>query len=540
MKSMSLFSQFRRSLKLAVLVCFAFQQIAFASPATLGAPLSTPHSEHQAGELMGHAEYLLIADYFRNGGTAVEITRFNSDLLTLAKAFYLVGSLNDLDSFNAWYTVNQATVIMNRDQSHAQNLNGFLADVLIRYHREKATSKEDPYAFLLWLNTQFDNPAVRSFSASAFTVAAFVAGGLVATLKGAMTAGPAGRVANSYFDPVVRPIAEKVGLKGADHLGGLGIRLNAHLFQKTGSKKAAAEELNRLMTEIRAAQGEGFEATRLNAEMGYDITAAGHLHNMEYLRGIWSKTNLVWQNTNPSTFRDGRDVFTNAISQRPQQDAVAVMVSRQGAVQAQQSIEAIIERIIDRKKLEPQMVEDKVVKLLRLVELKGNAVDTNSEAAKAELEGAKASLRELGATEFQVERLIESRFDQLVYARNTAHALAANWIRETQFAEFNINLPDEVDQIQRTLRQGNVLTFFHHEFKAEVTEILKSMNFMVDEAKAVVKAATDAPNSPLRADSTMPEVSKKERRTVREKISDTAGTVRSRLRLAPRTCEAIF
>lgn len=529
-----------RFLKALILVCFAFEQIAMAAPSTLGAPLAVPRSEHQAGDVLGRAEFLQVEDYFRNGGTPAEVARFNADLLTLAKAYNIVGTAQDLEGFKSWYAINQAAVIMNRDKSHSKNLNGFFADVLIRYHREKAAGKEDPWAFLLWLNTQFDNPTVRTLGFSAWTVAMFIAGGAFNTLKGAMTAGPAGRVANSYFDPIVRPIAEKVGLKGTEHLGGMGIKLNAYLFQKTGNKKAAAEELNRLLEEIRAAQGEGFEATRLNMEMGHDITAAGHMRNMEYLRQIWSKTNLVWQNTNPSTFRDGREVFTNAISQRPQQDSIPVMVSRQGAIQAQQSIEAIIERIIDRNHLEPRMVEEKVVNLLRLVQLKDNAVETNSEAAKGELEGAKQTLRELGATEFQVERLIDSRFDQLIYARNTAHALAANWIRETQYSEYNINLPDEVDLIQRTLRQGNVLTFFHHEFKAEVAQILKSMNFMIDEAGAIAKAAAEAPNSPLKAVSEMPESVKPERRTIRQTLRDTATSAMTRLRLAPRSCQAIF
>jgi hypothetical protein len=531
-----------RFLKALILVCFAFEQIAVAAvPSTLGAPLAVPRSEHQAGDVLGRAEFLQVEDYFRNGGTPAEVARFNADLLTLAKAYNIVGTAQDLEGFRSWYAINQAAVIMNRDKAHSKNLNGFFADVLIRYHREKAAGKEDPWAFLLWLNTQFDNPTVRTIGFSAWTVAIFVAGGVFNTLKGAMTAGPAARVTNSYFDPIVRPINDKAGLKGAEHLGEMGVKLNTYLFQKTGSKKAAAEELSRLLEEIRTAQGEGFEATRLNAEMGHDISAAGHIHNMEKLRGIWSKANLVWQKSNPPTFRDGRDVFTNAISQRPQQDAIQVMVSHQGAVQAQQSIDATIDRIIDRNSLEARMVEEKVVHLLRLVQLKNSATETNSEEAKAELEFAKQKLRELGATEFQVAGLIEARLNQLIYARNTAHALAANWIRETQYPEYNINLPDEVDLIQRTLRQGNILTFFHHEFKAEVAQILKSMNFMIDEAGSIAKAAAEAPNSPLKTAPPVPEsVKKPERRTIRQTIRDTTASAMTRLRIAPRSCQAIF
>jgi hypothetical protein len=452
----------------------------------------------QAIVVIGLAESRPLSVYFQHGGTPDEIARLDADFKSLAKANALVGIADDLDSFEPWWDSHKTSILLSHDKVQDVNLENFFTQIFIVYKAEKTQAQKDPNQFVSWLSTKVTNPAVRYASFTAFALVLGTFSFTLGLVKGAMVAGPAASMVGAFVEPIVRPIREKASIVGSRLFGPWGVKLSSKIFNENGSAEGAAGDLNHLESDIASAREGAKEARALMSTMGYEMSPAQYAANMSKLHAIWNKTNQVWVQTNPALFRDGRDVFSNAIALRPQAYSGQIMQSLQGAEQARQAIEQHIDRIISRTGQNAQVVEESVVTLLRAVEINENASEANKMTAKEGLEQSRAALKTLGATDYQVDRIIESRLAELINVRHTAYTLAANLIHELQYEEYNRSLPDEVQKIQRALRDGTCLDYFHHEFKAQVSKILNEMEFRVDVAQKTVEAAKVAPNSPLK------------------------------------------
>lgn len=495
MKSIVSFSQIKTLVTCLVAVSLAGQQIVFADVRAL---LPQAKTGKQAVAVIELAESRPLSTYFQDGGSTAEITRLDADMKTLATANTLVGIADDLDKFELWWSTNKTSILLTRAKLQSSNLEGFFTQVFIKFKAEETRAEKDPNAFIEWLSSKVTNPAVRFASYSSFVILVGTLAYAVGLVKGALVAGPAASILSALVEPIVRPIREKATMIGSrSWIGKLGSNLAITLFKNRQNAASAIGDLNHLSTQIASAREGALEAHELMKTMGYDMNSADFTANMAKFHTIWNKTNQVWVQTNPSLFRDGRDVFSNAIALKPQTYSGQIMQSLQGAEQARQNIEQHIDRIISRTGQNAQVVEESVVRLLRAVEMNENAKEANQISAKDGLAEPKEALKALGATSYQVGRIIESRLSELVYVRHTAYTLAANVIHELQYEEYNRTLPEEVQTIQRSLRDGTCLDYFHNEFSGQVSKILNEMDIRLSAAEKVVDAAKESPQLKL-------------------------------------------
>lgn len=495
-------------------------------------PLATPSSTREALEVIREGQLRPLSLYFEDGGTADEIARFNADFDNVALANQKIKfAQSDLTQFMVyWKNVETSVLVSARAKNSNPDLEDLFAEQYFAYKTLLAKNKKSPLIRINWLQSVLANPYVHYIGYGALVGIGGALNFGFTTVRGAIVAGPAAGIVGAGVEPVVRPIREKATVLGNEYLGDLGIRLAQALNSKAGNAQDAQRELERIEAEINEARGAAHEAQLLQNSMGYDVTAKATLENMELLRRIWIKTNTVWGKVNGASYQAGRDVFTNAFNQRPQMDGIQVTTSMTAAEVAQQGVEGQIQTIAIDTGRPRREVAEAVVTLLKSIDLRDTAEESvNSEDAKAKVESAEKSLRDMGADEFVISRLVKLRMDQLIFTRNTAHALAANWLRESSYAEYNTELPPEAQKVVKVLREGYCLNYFHQQFRDEVVRIVKEMGFQVEEASSVINFAKTELGAIMIDEQQKAEAEAKASRTRSQKVADFARAQKSRV-----------
>lgn len=493
MKYAAAFSSIRTLVTVSVLTAFLGQTVAFATPVAL----STPKTGKQAIAVIRAAESRPVSGYFAKGGTPEEIKALDKDLLTLAAANALVGIADDLDKFQPWWASHQTSMILKRDQVRAKDLQSFFTETFIVFKAEETQAQKDPSSFMRWLSDRVTSPFVRTVASGSFTILAGVFTFATGVIYGSVIAGPVASSVGALLDPVVRPIKEKMAVVGSRWLGPTGIWLNNRLFKGSGDE-AAVEAQTSLEKEVGAVRGSQAKARELLGAMGHDMAPADFAANIERMHEIWNEMTQTWAKTNPTSFKDGRSFINDAMAFRPFNFSQQVMQSLTSSETFRQGIEQTVDRIVLRTGADGRAIDTAVAKLLTAVDASEQSTIADPLKAVSDLKDAKDAILGFGATEEQVTRIITGRQRELIFAKHTAAALAANIVHDFQYEEFNRSLPDVVRDAQQALRSNYCLDFFHKEFKTEVAKILQTMDFRIDMMTKTVAEAARQPNSPRR------------------------------------------
>jgi hypothetical protein len=483
---------FKSVLTSVLVVSIVGQQVAFAggnarvptvSLADVHAALPTAKSQKQAMAVVQLAESRAFGSYFENGGSPAEMKRLDTDIKNLAIANTQLGIADDLKVFLPWWDANKTSILLSRGKFASANLQGVFTEIFIAFKVDETKAKKDPNQFMGWISSQVTNPTILAVSATSFLLTANVALFIGNIVKGSLIAGPAAGVVGAFVEQLVRPIRENAGRTGSRLLRKPGVWLSEKLNRQTNSAQATEEDLKSLAEGIRRTQ-------KLVATIGgYELTPEAVLANRALFTSAWIDTNQAWVEANTPQLRDGRDVLVNAIALRPQSYSTPVLQALNSAEQARQGIEQNTDRIVTYGHQSPEVVEAAVEALLKPIEITADGSGVKSLDGNEAYAHAKASLKTLGATDKIIERLISLRASELVNIRHTAATLATNMLHELQYPEYNTALPEEVHLIQRTLRSGTCLNYYHHEFKVEVTKILNAMNVQLEIANQIVDEA---------------------------------------------------
>ena len=452
--------------------------------------LANAEREKDAAAIIKVADARKLSDYLGASSSTVsseELARFELDLQRLLLANKIIGIVDDPKGFNKWWPGKRANLLLTRQlMGENVSLQLFLVQVYTAFKRDMAENAKDPAIFIRWLEMVITNPVVRTVSETTYNLVANIFSFVSGIVWGALIAGPLGGMMTAFVEGIIRPLREKLGVLGNRIFAKPGVALNSMLFDQ-GAVGDAKEALA-------AAKESANQMRELARSLGYEMTAQQYTENVNRIQEAWNLANQLWLKTQPASYQMGRNVLTDAMFFRPIQFSVSTLQGVQTAELHKQAIEATVDRIRAQSP-SPEFVEkvaDTLCEQLKEEMANEKSNPKASEAARTNVNEAMQALEKLGASQKQIERIVQAQKNLLMGARHAAASLAAQVFHDFEFSEYNRIMPETIYKGYMVMRESFALDFFHKEYARAVVDILELLEFKIEIASKTLHEASQS------------------------------------------------
>ncbi len=333
-----------------------------APSATIGA--QGPLAKRQVVDLadaravIEFAELRFLEDYFSPEVTAAKLELFEFDIAKVIDANVLIQFIEQKSEFSNWYHRNKLGLLKEFLAKYPRtDLQRFTASIYLKYRLQAGV--QDPNLFMEWLARLTSNPWIRDISSGTAILIVGVLGFALRTAHGAMVAGPMASFLTNFFEPLLRPIREKITITGARLWEKGGLWLNGKLFNEN-EKSAVKQETGDARSKLSALQ-------KMVDRLGYEMSPEQFHENLNRIHNTWNQVNQIWLKTQPTAYQNGRAIVTDALIFRHETLSRAVLVSVHAAETHLQGAEQMVDRLSQRS-LSPTETEAAGRQLEKLVE----------------------------------------------------------------------------------------------------------------------------------------------------------------------------
>ena len=475
-----------------VLISLVQHEIAFAANVSAKLPsarlqqraaaaakrLQTPEDLASATALVNLAKTRELKTYFAQGGTHSEVSDLHSDLSAVIFANARIGFIDNRSEFEEWFKKNETAILMAAQKAEGVTLQKIVTESYLAYMVTIAEEKSDLPGVLLKLQDLIQHPATIATGslAAAYGTFAFVRD----LVKGAVVAGPGAGIVGALVEPIVRPIRERAAVIGNRLLGDRGARLAERL---NSERESLIETRSQIEARERARQA----TVRLMARRGLEMTPAQANENMERLKSSWNDAKQIWESTHTGGYRDGRAYTSDNLILRPHALVTTLISSVVGREVFRQGIESTLDRMLAQTSDRARMneVAERFMQEVKAAAHANATAPTSSYVKK--IKASRAELLELGATEYQLNRISENLGSEMALYKQAAVTLASASLYELMYPEFNRELAPETAKAYDLFKSHYCFDYFEAEFRTESVKILNQLGLDLKAAKAKVE-----------------------------------------------------